>query len=161
LIPAGSTIVSDTNVVVHLARADRTGAHIDRTYGLQRRPEKPVISVVTVGEVLSLAQRLEWGKQKSETLESLIRDTFAVVDINKERILRLYAEIDAFSIAAGRKMGKNDLWIAATTAALSAALPGETWLLTCDQDFYHLHQKFISVEYVPPILPPAPTPPTT
>jgi tRNA(fMet)-specific endonuclease VapC len=36
-------------------------------------------------------------------------------------------------------MGKNDLWIAATTSVLDAIL------LTTDNDFDHLHNEFLQV----------------
>jgi len=36
-----------------------------------------------------------------------------------------------------RPMGQNDIWIAATAATLGA------WLMTTDEDFEHLHPKYI------------------
>src|SRR5438128_204604 len=135
MIPQGAIVVGDTGVIVHLARADRTGQHILHEYALHQRPEKPVISVVTVGESLSLVQQFGWGQQKKDNLENLIRGNFVIADINHEPILRVYADIDAYSRQHGHKMGKNDLWIAATTAALGAAWPTGAWLLTCDKDF--------------------------
>ena len=60
--------------------------------------------------------------------------------------LDLYAEIDNFSqshhptlrlTSSARKMGKNDLWIATTTAFFNATL------LSTDQDFEHLNGVFI------------------
>lgn len=38
-----------------------------------------------------------------------------------------------------RNMGKNDLWIAATASVTHATL------LTTDQDFRHLHKKYLQV----------------
>jgi len=63
----------------------------------------------------------------------------------------MYAQIDAFSqnkIAdrplpngkTARNMGKNDLWIAATTSVLQATL------LTLDYDFEHLEEQFINLK---------------
>ena len=43
-----------------------------------------------------------------------------------------------------RNMGKNDLWIAATTAATN------TVLLTADKDFDHLDKVFFSVIKIDP-----------
>jgi predicted nucleic acid-binding protein len=68
-----------------------------------------------------------------------------VIDINSVDILQRYAEIDAFSQGrlnsrplnmSARNMGKNDLWIAATTSVLDATL------LTTDNDFDHLQEEF-------------------
>jgi predicted nucleic acid-binding protein len=66
-----------------------------------------------------------------------------------------YADIDAFSQSnhptmrlsgSARKMGKNDLWIAATTFLLQGKL------FTTDGDFFHLHNTFFAVEYIDPEL---------
>jgi len=71
-----------------------------------------------------------------------------IADINTERIIRRYAEIDAFSQNklpgkalhfTARNMGKNDLWIAATTSVLGATL------LTTDADFDHLDEVFLDL----------------
>jgi tRNA(fMet)-specific endonuclease VapC len=43
---------------------------------------------------------------------------------------------------SARNMGKNDLWIAATTAALGATL------ITTDQDFDHLLPAFFAIDWV-------------
>ncbi len=64
---------------------------------------------------------------------------------------RLYADIDTFSqgkhetrtlTTSARNMGKNDLWIAATTAVLRANL------LTTDKDFDHLDGVYFQVTKV-------------
>jgi len=39
-------------------------------------------------------------------------------------------------------MGKNDLLIAATASVLNATL------LTTDQDFNHLHNEFLNLEFI-------------
>jgi tRNA(fMet)-specific endonuclease VapC len=44
-----------------------------------------------------------------------------------------YGEIDAWSLSVGRKMGKNDVWIAARARVTN------TTLLTTDCDFDPLH----------------------
>ena len=76
-----------------------------------------------------------------------------MVDINDEKIIQRYAEIDAYSLnrdrmrplpagQTARVMGKNDLWIAATASVLNAKL------LTTDHDFDHLDSVFLTVVYV-------------
>jgi tRNA(fMet)-specific endonuclease VapC len=52
---------------------------------------------------------------------------------------RRAATLDAFSRVKGVKMGKNDLWIAASAYCLNAVL------LTEDTDFDHLNNVFIQV----------------
>ena len=74
-----------------------------------------------------------------------------VIPINRTDIHAAYAEIQAYSqgkIAtkplgqSARNMGKNDLWIAATTHVLEASL------LTADKDFQHLDQVYFPLELI-------------
>jgi tRNA(fMet)-specific endonuclease VapC len=62
------------------------------------------------------------------------------VDINDAQVIDAYARIDAQSQKPlGRKMGKNDLWIAATTHVSGATL------MTTDADFDHLAGLFLGL----------------
>jgi predicted nucleic acid-binding protein len=85
-----------------------------------------------VGEMFALARKFGWGAQKITELNKLLMQV-VWVDINHNDILAAYGELDDLSSRAGRSMGKNDVWIAAT-----AKVTGST-LLTTDGDFDHLH----------------------
>jgi tRNA(fMet)-specific endonuclease VapC len=63
-------------------------------------------------------------------------DAYADIDTFSQGKHPIYNEKNAFS---ARNMGKNDLWIAATSFLLDIPL------LTTDQDFEHLNPHFISV----------------
>ena len=54
---------------------------------------------------------------------------FGRAGIDAPDVLQAYADIDTFSRNGGIRMGKNDLWIAATVLALDATL------VSCDGDF--------------------------
>ena len=54
------------------------------------------------------------------------------------------AESDAFLIAEGRRVGDNDVWIAATAAAAG------TVLLTADRDFDAMHDRLLTRIYFDP-----------
>ena len=56
-----------------------------------------------------------------------------IVDINSGPVISRYSEIDAWSRSQGRRMGKNDVWIAATASVAGAML------MTTDGDLDHLH----------------------
>ena len=69
--------------------------------------------------------------------------------------MQAYRDIDTFSQAkhrtlknevgfSSRNMGKNDLWISATTLVTGASL------VTTDADFLHLHNVFFDVIFVKP-----------
>ncbi len=121
----------DTNILVFLLRGKAAGQKIAAHFGLTHGLNRCMISVVTVGEMNSLARQLDWGGQKLANLQKLL-DQVAVIDINHPDILAVYGELDDFSHGAGQPMGKNDVWIAAT-----AKVAGVT-LLTTDGDFDHL-----------------------
>lgn len=121
----------DTNVLVALVRAGALGQHIDETHKPRRARFRPLISVVSVGEIYSLARQFGWGPKKIAEFTKLL-DNLVVEDINAPEILAAYGEIDHASRASGRPMGKNDVWIAATARVTGATL------LTTDRDFDHL-----------------------
>lgn len=133
---ASAPFLLDTSIVVHLIRWKDLGQRIDAEYGLTKARETPFVSVVSLGEARSLAAQWKWGPGKVERLHRLFHE-LVVVGIESEPVLAAYAEIDVHSHAVGRRMGKNDVWIAATAVATSATL------LTCDQDFDHLQGSLL------------------
>ena len=139
-------LLLDTSVVVHLARGDATGQAMERAYGIRDRRERPLLSVVSVGELLSIATRRSWGAAKRERLREIIA-ALVVLDLQRQPILEKYAEIDVFLAKSGHMIGQNDRWIAATAAAAGAVL------LTNDKDFDPLDGAFLSRIYFDPRVP--------
>lgn len=151
-----STYVLDTGLLLGHIRGAGYADHAERTYALSQPPNVSLVSVVSKGEIYSLAIQFNWGERKKLELESLLR-RIPVVDINTDRIIQRYAEIDAYSQGkdrtkplptgmSSRNMGKNDLWIAATASVLNATL------VTIDTDFDHLNSVFLTVAYINPRL---------
>src|SRR6185295_6558611 len=112
----------DTGIVLGYVRGAGYAEYVDKKFDIFANI--PLVSVVTRGEIYSLAIQNNWSSPKLKLLDDLLRK-FPVVDINEEQIIRRYAEIDAYSLArnsatplpkgqTARQMGKNDLWIAAT-----------------------------------------------
>ncbi len=143
MIPADKLIMLDTGILVYLARGREAGHKIDDRYLLRKRAERPLICVVTVGEILALAHIWGWGSDKIEKLKALLRE-LVVVDIHNQKVLDKYGEIRVLSRKNGFSLGDNDAWIAAAAAATGAVL------LTGDRDFDPLSDKIISREYVEP-----------
>lgn len=139
----GAGYLLDTNVVLSLMRGNALGLSIEATYGLRTSLNRSVISVVTVGEMLSLARQLRWGVERIATLNSML-DQLVWIDINDPGILDAYSLLDSESRKLGQRMGKNDVWIAAT-----ARVSGLT-LLTTDLDFEHLHGTLIDRIWIDP-----------
>jgi len=134
-----SLVLLDTNILIHLIRANPVGTAVDQAFGLSARVDRPLISVVTVGEVKAFAMKLGWAKPKRSKLDLLVRN-LVVIQLHQGDILDRYAEIDCFSekeMVPARPMGQNDMWIAATASATGATL------ITTDKDFDHLSPRFL------------------
>lgn len=102
---------------------------------------------MSVAEIYSLAAKHKWGEVKLKVVERLI-DDLVVVEIRYKDLIDKYIDIETFSngsnptrIKGGSaiKMGKNDLWIAATTVVTGSKL------ITSDNDFDHLDGEFFEV----------------
>ena len=105
----------DTNIVLTLVRGNDLATRIDATYGLRASAVRPLISIVTHGEVRVLAERNRWGDAKRRALQRAL-DELVTVDIHHPAVLDAYVAIDLASQGhpeGARNMGKNDLWIAA------------------------------------------------
>lgn len=131
----------DTNIMVHQVRGDATGEEIRERYNLLALEPKPLISVVSDGELRSLILQFGWGSARREQAQFLLQyfDRFPIVD---DRLFPAYAAIDASSRQRGVRMGKNDLWIAVTAYVIGATL------LTTDADFDHLPADLLLHERV-------------
>ena len=135
-------LLLDTNILIHLVRANWIGRSVDSRFQLRTRAETPSISIISVGEALSFAKQQGWGLKKTGLLENLVHD-LVTVDISDE-ILQAYAEIDFFLLRAGKPIQQNDIWIAATAVAT------EAHLLTTDKDFDPLHPAYLDRTWIDP-----------
>lgn len=144
--------VLDTGVVLGYIRAAGYAEYVEKKYAPFAPPNTPLISVVSKGEIYSLAKQFGWAGGKLKALDELLRK-LPTVDISHDQIIQRYSEIDAFSLGkdkarplptgqTARVMGKNDLWIAATASVLNATL------LAIDHDFDHLSSLFLNVIYI-------------
>jgi hypothetical protein len=116
-------LLLDTTVVVHLARGREAGRRLDERYGLRARREKPLISIVTVGEMLAFAKRRSWGDEKTKRLVDLARE-LVVVDIHTDALL-LTTDRD-FDVLHGKYLRRE--WIDPTglvgPSTISEVSPG-------------------------------------
>lgn len=140
----------DTNLVLIYAQDSPISELIEKDLELFDKKNNLFASVVTVGEVESLMIQRKYGEKKKEAFRKLL-NSLAVLDINIREVITRYAEIDAFSQGknsnkpspfSARNMGKNDLWIAATSSHY------DLLLVTTDQDFNHLDGEYISLKHI-------------
>ena len=146
------TYILDTNILIQIIRENDSFLGLLEDYQLFSPNNETYISIVTVGELRSIARQNSWGVKKQKLLEDLAR-LCQPIPIEKQIIIDAYSEIDAFSNGkipenplpkgmSARNMGKNDLWIAATTHVLDATL------ITTDADFTHLKDIYLGLEYI-------------
>lgn len=147
-----ATYFLDTGILLGYIRGAGYADYVEKHFAVSSPPNIAVISVVTAGEIQSLSLQFRWGDTKRKKLEDLLVK-IPWMDINDNRLIEQYAEIDAYSqgkydrkdtpkVFSPRNMGKNDMWIAATATVLNAIL------LTTDHDFDHLNPYFLEVKYI-------------
>jgi tRNA(fMet)-specific endonuclease VapC len=134
----------DTNIFVHAIRSSPTWLNkVVSLYDPMNAMPRCVYSIVTEGEIGSLAIQLSWGTYKVQQMSTLL-SYFARLDIHDPAILSDYATIDAYTKSNGYTLGKNDLWIAATASVTGATL------LTTDKDFDPLNGLFLNRVWIDP-----------
>jgi tRNA(fMet)-specific endonuclease VapC len=135
--------VFDTNILLFIIKKHPSIARLENEIN---ESDLRIISIVTKGEIDSLALQRQWGEEKRKKLELLLNQ-FLIVPIDSKQIVNSYCEIDAYSQGkhpikrppsgfSSRNMGKNDLWIAATAEVTHSTL------VTADGDFDHLDGVF-------------------
>jgi tRNA(fMet)-specific endonuclease VapC len=143
-------VIYDTDILLQILRNPRSIDTIESRVDLA--DIESLISIVTVAEIRSLAFQFNWGNIRRDKMEEVII-SLPVLDISVPEILDRYVEIDCYSKGkhptlpsefSAVKMGKNDLWIAATASVY------ECKLLTTDLDFQHLYPHFVDVTYLSP-----------
>lgn len=137
----------DTNIIIVYSKDGAIARRIEAEYKLFTAENNLAVSIVTIAEINSLVHQQGISGKRRENLGRILVDIYKI-DISYADILQKYEEIDAFSQCkhqkvpspfSPRNMGKNDLWIAATAAALNVPL------VTTDKDFGHLAPTFIEL----------------
>jgi tRNA(fMet)-specific endonuclease VapC len=144
--------VLDTNIIIYLANQNAlVDKIVNETLDLFSQEKELMLSVVSLAEIQSFAIRAKLETAQLDWIASTL-STLRIADINTPEIIARYVEIDLYSrgkydnLPQGirpHKMGKNDLWIAATASVLGATL------LTTDQDYMHLNGVYLAVETIP------------
>jgi predicted nucleic acid-binding protein len=139
----------DTNILVHFIRKSPIAEKVIGELDPFGAVNMTVISVVSYAEILSLVPIFNWGDQKTKQLKDLL-NKLLVVPIEAKDMIEAYVDIETYSkgkmisrpLPASQtaiKMGKNDIWIAATSRITNSKL------ITTDNDFTHLDKVFIDV----------------
>jgi predicted nucleic acid-binding protein len=135
-------LILDTNVLVHLLRNNAVGQAIEKTYSLTTRPERPLLSSIVEGELRGLAESWNWGTRKIQTLETTLSELVRI-SAGEPEVVAAYGELYAHQSKIGKRVGENDLWIAATARAINGTV------LTCDTDFLSFDQVVVNYIHFP------------
>ena len=88
--------VLDTNIILFFLKNTTGRKRFEATYQLEKPDTITLLSIVTLGEIKSIALRNKWGEKKKRRLQNLLNE-FVVIDIRFQEIIDAYAEIDTFS----------------------------------------------------------------
>jgi tRNA(fMet)-specific endonuclease VapC len=145
------TYIWDTNILLYSLRKPEFLESMKLRYALDNSLSDVSISTVTIGEIHAIALRNRWGQRRRTELAELLQSLKKIPVIDDTFLIQMYSEIDVYSqshhptltlTGSARKMGKNDLWIAATTAAAQGTL------ISTDDDFTHLNGLFFFFEKI-------------
>ena len=90
------TYLLDTNIVLNYLRENRYRDFIEANYQLLRPSNTCILSVVSIGELRSLALQNNWGLRRMNALGNFL-SRYIISDINVEDVINQYAIIDAYS----------------------------------------------------------------
>lgn len=142
--PRQPVYLLDTGIVAALAWGGEMADAIDKRTGIRASPLRPLVSIVTHGELRTFVRSRKWGEEAQAQALDLLNQ-LVTVGIEDPQILDGFAETKLFSQSNGRTIGDNDLWIASTARVAGAVL------LTSDKDFDPLHPDFVERIYFEPI----------
>lgn len=140
----------DSNIIVIYSRDNDVSNLIEERYQLFSSNHRLFVSVVTLGEINAIIKKFQLGEKRQNNIQRILASIHKI-GINFAEIIDKYGDIDAYSqgkIAnskvkfTARNMGKNDLWIAATSSVYDLIL------ITTDKDFEHLDGEYLTLEYV-------------
>ena len=149
-----SNFLLDTGLLLGFCRSAPWALRARTVHSFEDPETMVFTSIVCHGELLSLAEKFGWGRDKRTQLQEVMA-TMPVININNESILEAYAQIDAWthgnSVTSPDStpppkpaipMKQNDIWIAATAHVSDAVL------LSTDKDFEHLNDVWLKFVYV-------------
>ncbi|GJG87442.1 hypothetical protein tb265_26230 [Gemmatimonadetes bacterium T265] len=127
-----SPVVLDVGATVHLARGDGYGAELDRRFALLARRVAPLISAVSVGEVLRVARRQRQITRAEQVTDEAVQQLLSNLNVvpAEGAVALEFARLSAALDDAGNRLHNSaKVWVAATAAATRGVV------VTDDVDF--------------------------
>lgn len=104
--------VFDTNILLHYIRENKVFEVVENAFAPFGGGHDVFISVVSIGEIKSIARQSNWGERKLHKMMNMLSKLIRT-DINVETIIEAYAEIDAYSqnkLTAARFPSPPETW---------------------------------------------------
>jgi predicted nucleic acid-binding protein len=114
-------------------RGKDTGQAIEKACDLWSRPSRPLVAIVSHGEVRAFALHRRWEEAKMKQIRGILGYTIPV-DIRNDAVNDQYARLHSELVTTGYTLSDNDLWIAAVSIVADATL------VTNDNDFGPLQE---------------------
>ena len=89
--------VWDTNILLHVVRNDNFLENLNKKYDFFNPLNDVYVSIVSIGEIYSLALSNGWGEKKMQRLEKQIEKVVTIPINDDALIIKLYSEIDVYS----------------------------------------------------------------
>jgi predicted nucleic acid-binding protein len=125
----GPHYLLNSSILVHYIRQTDTWLrNIRPRYPIFMLDPLPVVSIISIGEVLSIVNQSPIGVTRQDRVDFIL-GCFELECLHEPEIIEDYARIDSNLTLRGQSIGKNDLWITAT------AMHHGCTLLTTDQDY--------------------------
>lgn len=86
----------DTGVLLGFIRKAEWAERVWEEFNLNSKEAIIFTSIICVGELLALSEKLGWGKDKKSRLEKVLAK-YSALDINDQGVLQAYAMIDAWT----------------------------------------------------------------
>jgi hypothetical protein len=84
--PPIGAIVLDTSAILHVVRGKDTGQAIEKACDLWSRPARPLVAVVSHGEVRAFALHRRWEEAKMKQIRGILGYTIPV-DIRNDAVI--------------------------------------------------------------------------
>lgn len=141
----------DSNILFMLERSETFLSYFNAHFGKIGSPNH-YITYITLGELKSMANCNRWSNTRKEAFFAFVAE-FQFVHLESNEGASAYSEVESYSQnrhpkfkvpdGQARKMGKNDIWIAA------AAKLKKMTLVTADKKgFSHFSPEFLAVELI-------------
>jgi predicted nucleic acid-binding protein len=114
----------DSSVILHLVRGRALGERIEQEYGLDIAVLRPLVAIVSHGELWVIAERKNWGENKRAVLRNTL-DQLTTADLYDPSIIESYVAVDRVLRQhpdGARSVSDNDVWIAAVALAYGATM---------------------------------------